>query len=394
MKKKDAYILVIHKYLFGIMLLSVVVFLIFGEIFMPAENPTDSGECRLYEGEWERVYPNGNREEIKIPTVCEADRGEVVRLETVLSSEQQDEWFAIRASQQDMRVYVDGELRQEYSTKGSRIFGGSSASAFVFFRVFSEDAGKLLAIEQVSGTEYTGFINEAYVGEKYDIAKFFIRECLGVLFVSVCMFIISFIAVVTGAVLRFVYKRRVDVTYLGLGVLQLSLAMISESRVRQFFLPNGSIASHAGFFLTMLVPYPFIVYVCRLQNDRYIKLYKGLSLVVALNFLISSVLQITGIADLGDTSVVAYGLIGVMLVLFIITIGLDIKNGRLGEYGEVVIGLIVMMAATLWEFYVTFVPNTPYYGGVALSYGLLVLLFMANVMRSLLKLEQTLMLRN
>lgn len=139
----------------------------------------------------------------------------------------------------------------------------------------------------------------------------------------------------------------------------------------------------------MLVPYPFIVYVCRLQNDRYINVYKRFSLVIAFNFLISTILQITGIMDLGDSSFVAYVLIAVMIGIFTVTIGLDIKNGRIGEYGEVIIGLVAMMLVALWEFHVTFCPETSYYGGVALSYGLIVLLFVAAIKsaREMLEME-------
>lgn len=379
MKKKDKYIVLVHKIIFGLLLTAVLVFLVFGEMLMPKENPTDSGMCTLYEGDWTRVYPNGNKTSIEIPTTCDAKWGEVVRLETVLPQSQQAQCFAIRASQQDMQIYVDEQLRKEYTTKGTRLFGTCSASAYVFFEVGPEDAGKVLAIEQTSNSEYSGFINEMYVGNKYDIALFFLKECAGVLFVSFCMFIISFITVFSGCVMRFVYKRKVDITYLGLGILQISLAMITQSRVRQFFLPNGSIASHVGFLLTMLIPYPFIVYVCRLQNDRYIKFYKRLSQVVAINFLLSTLLQIVGIVELTESSIVAYALIAVMIISFAVTICLDIKKGLLGEYGEVVIGIIVMIFATVWELYVNLYPESPHYGGVVLSYGLILLLFVAGI---------------
>lgn len=390
MKKKDKYIVLVHKIIFGLLLTAVLVFLIFGEMLMPKENPTDSGTCTIYEGDWTRVYPNGNKTSIEIPTTCDAKRGEVVRLETVLPQSQQAQCFAIRASQQDMRIYVDEQLRKEYTTKGTRLFGNSSASAYVFFEISPEDSGKVLTIEQTSKTEYSGFINEVYVGDKYDISMFFVKECAGVLFVSLCMFIVSFITVFSGCVMRIVYRRKVDITYLGLGILQLSLAMITESRVRQFFLPNGSIASHVGFLLTMLVPYPFIVYVCRLQNDRYIKFYKRLSQAVAINFLLSITLQIAGVVDLTESTVAAYALIAIMIIAFAVTICMDIKKGRIGEYGEVIIGIVVMIFVTVWEMYVTFYPESTHYGGVVLSYGLILLLFVAGIKtaREMLEVER------
>ena len=86
----------------------------------------------------------------------------------------------MRASQQDMQVYIGDELIKEYTTKESRLFGNNSASAFVFFQVPAENSGQTLAIELTSKTEYSGFLNKVYVGEKNDIVNELIRQCFGV----------------------------------------------------------------------------------------------------------------------------------------------------------------------------------------------------------------------
>lgn len=361
-----------------------------GQFILPRENPTGSSECTVYEGKWERVLPDGTREFIELPGQCAAQNNEVVRLETILPQIQGDIWLCMRASQQDMSVYVADELRTEYSTRQTRIFGKNSASAYVFFEVTSEDAGKVLAIELVSDSEYAGFLNKVYIGEKYDIASFLIRECFVVIAVSVWMLIVSSVFCIVGVLLRLVYKVKVDITYLAFGILQLSMAMITESNIRQFFLINSSIASDAGFLLTILVPYPFMVYISRLQKNRYEKIYKSLSVCVAVNFFASLLLQVTGIVDLGNSVTVAYIIIIVMLIVFLVTICRDFYKGKIQEYGEVLFGLIAMIVITLWESYLTFVPKSPYPGGVAQSFGLIFLLFAAGIktVRDLLEKEQ------
>jgi len=178
-------------------------------------------------------------------------------------------------------------------------------------------------------------------------------------------------------ILRIVYKVKMDITYLGLGLLQLSLAMLSESRIRQLFLPNSSMAAHVGFLLTILIPYPFMVYICRLQKRRYEKIYKLCSWFVAANFFVSVLLQMLGIADLADTSIVAYGSIIVMIFIMAITIVIDTVKGKVQEYGEVVIGIVVMIFVAAWEVYINFVPEVAIHGGVLLSFGLLGLLVTA-----------------
>ena len=377
MKAKEKKIGKILNNLFLIMLFSVILFLVIGEMVMPVENPTGKGVSELFETQWERVFPDGSREKIELPVTCDAMRGETVRIETILADNQQDTWMCMRASQQDMYVYVGGELRMEYCTKESRLFGKDSVSAFVFFEIKDEDAGKVLAIDTISRCEYSGFLNEIYMGEKLDIVYTLLEQCAVVLGVSLGMLILSTITLLVTGVLRVIYKVKMDITYLGLGLLQLSLAMLSESRIRQLFLPNSSVASHVGFLLTILIPYPFMVYICRLQKNRYERVYKVFSWAVAANFFASVLLQVFGIVDLADTSIVAYGSIFVMIFIMAITIALDTIKGKLQEYGEVAIGIVAMIFVTAAELYINFVPEVVIHGGVLLSFGLLVLLVTA-----------------
>ena len=378
MKAKRDKIISIQRIIFTIILLSVLLLLVLGEIFLPKEDPTETGKCVRIGENWTRVFSDGSREPIEVPGRCEAERGEVVRLETRIPDIDKDRWFCMRASQQDMKVYVDDELRQEYSTRESRLFGKNSVSAFVFFDVSKNEAGKTLAIELVSYNEYAGFLNEVYMGDKFDIISVFLRKSGLVLLVSVYMLIISSVAIVLGLVIRFLYKKEVAITYLGLGIFLLSLSMLSESRLRQFFLPNASIAADVGFLLTALLPYPFLCYVNRIQKYRYGKAYSILALGTLLNFICSILLQIFAGIDLGQTSVVAYVFIIEMVVLMAVTILLDIKRGYRKEYGELLYGVSFMLAAAIWETYTNLVPETPINGGIILSFGLIALLVMAG----------------
>lgn len=378
------------RIVFGCMLFTVIFLFLAGEIFLPKEDPTESGQCTLLEDGWERVWEDGTRERIEVPGQCEADNGKVVRIERNLPQEQTSAWLCMRASQQDMRIYIGDELRKEYSTESTRVVGANSASAFVFCEVREEDAGRVLAIELVSHSEYAGLLNEVYIGDRFDIINLLIKECSMVLLVSFCLFIVSVVAIIIGCILRWVYQKKVDLIYLSLGVLEISLAMIAESRVRQFFLPNLSIASHVGFLLTMLIPYPFMVYVSRIQKMRYDKYYRPLAIITAIHVVVLTLLQVLGIVDFINSMGVSYAIIVIVVVVIAVTIIVDICKGRMADYGEVLFGFIVMMVVALWETYITFVPIVPFHGGVALSIGLMILLFMAGckTAREMLKMEK------
>lgn len=390
MKTKGRCSAVILRIIFALLLASVLAFFLVGETMMPSENPTEKGSCVAYEADWERVLPDGTREGVKVPGQCSTNRGETVRLESVLSKSQENTWFCMRASQQDMYVYVGDELRKVYTTVETRMFGDNSASAYVFFPIYDEDAGKILAIELISDSEYSGFINKVYTGEKSDIIRELVSQSIGVLAVSLYMLILSTFIVIVGCVLHFAYKKRIDMIYLGIGTLILGCSMTAESNIRQFFIENGSIASHVGLLLTMLIPYPFMVYVSRLQKERYDRFYRSLSWAVMINFLVCSLLQIFGIVDLVDSTIVAHAIIILAVGIMVVTICMDLKNGRAGDYGEVLLGLIAITIAAFWETCITFIPAIPFRGGITLSIALIILLFMATgkTTRELIVLEK------
>lgn len=377
-KTKKSRMICGQRIIFTVIVMSVLLLLILGEIFLPKEDPTKSGQCVQIRENWVRVLADGSREPVSVPGTCKAKMGESVRLETTIPDTGKDVWFCMRASQQDMKVYVDGELRQEYSTKDSRLFGDNSASAFVFWEVHENEAGKNLAIELVSYCEYAGFLNTVYMGDKFDIISVFLKNSGIVLLVSAYVLIISSVTILLGLVIKFLYKMEVDIIYLGVGIFLLSLSMIVESRLRQFFLPNASIAAYVGFMLTALIPYPFLCYVNRIQKFRYGKAYTVLALGVVLNFLCSFMLQLFAGVDLGKTSVISYLFILAMVIVIAITILADIWRGYMKEYGELLIGVIIMLAVTLWETYVNLVPEAPIQGGVILSFGLIVFLVLAG----------------
>ena len=131
---QDRVMQIVKNILWG-MMAAVILFLVLGEVLMPRENLTVGHECELFEAEWKRVYADGAWEIVSIPGECDAQRGEVVRVETTLPKEQDDIWFCARASQQDMKIYVGDELREEYTTKDTRPFGINSASAYIFFQI-------------------------------------------------------------------------------------------------------------------------------------------------------------------------------------------------------------------------------------------------------------------
>ena len=358
------------------MLVAVVLFLIMGEIMMPRENDSGGHEAVLFEAEWERVLPNGARETVSVPSECDAERGEVVRIETTLPSDQEDIWMCARASMQDMKIYVGDELRKEYTTKDTRPFGVNSASAYVFFPVMEEDAGKTLSIETVSESIYSGILNEIYMGDRDNIWGMFLGKYMLVVLVSLFMLVLSVITIAYSAVLRHLYKMDMDIAYLGHGLFLASIWLFANSRIRQFFLPNMSIACAVGFLVVMLLPYPYLVYINLVQKRRYQKFYLAIAVATILNFTVSVVIQLLDIKDFFDIMLSSHLIIAALVITCAVTTILDVRSGAVADYKEVAFGFIGLTVAAVWEISLVYRPIYNY-SGVVLCIGLTVLLFTA-----------------
>ena len=86
-------------------------------------------------------------------------------VETVLPMDiESGRYLCFRSAKQDMKFYVDGQIRKEYSTKESRLFGRLSAVAYVFVNIREGDAGKTLRVEMSTDSSYTGVLYTVYYG--------------------------------------------------------------------------------------------------------------------------------------------------------------------------------------------------------------------------------------
>lgn len=381
MEKQKNYGMKIIQLTLGFMMTAAFLFFIIGEMMLPLEGFSGDGVCQIWQADWERIMPDGTKVPITVPGQCEAGRGEWVTIVTTLPQDQVDTSFCIRSLQQDFKIYVGDELREEYSTIDTQLFGKTSTIAYVFFEISSEDAGKVLRIEHMSESSHSGFVSEIYTGERSEIWKYFLKLYAPTAIVAMFMLMMSIVVVCDALFIQFRYKREVEMLHLGNAVLIASAWLIAESRVRQFIMPNNTIAMYLGFFMIMLLPYPFISYVNLVQKRRYQKAYMAVGICAIVNGIISTLLQVLNIKDFYETMGISHIIIILMILIFVVTITLDIRRGYVGEYRAVALGFGALMVAGVGEIYMVYVSSS-HYNGIPLCIGLVVLLLMAGVKTS------------
>lgn len=387
-QKKDS--MKILKIILFILMFGILLYFALAEAFLPPEKAVSIENCRILDSQWERVFPDGSRELVEVPGKCEAYRREAVIIETTLPDDIDDGYsICLRSSQQDMEIYVDGMLRQRYTTKDSRPFGRNSMSAYVFAGISEADCGKKLRIISISDSMYTGQLNEVYIGNPSAILNFFIQKYGFITLVDMIILLLSVIVIAASAVLRWIFHKDVALNYLGWGVFWVAMWMLAESKLRQFLLPNNSVFGSVAFFSVMVIPIPFYIYMDSMQEHRYQRCYKIMSSVSMVLFAACTILQLGNIADFIDTLLVMNTILGFAFAVGLITMLLDWKKKKLKEYQLIAFGfagvIITGSVEIIWVYL-----NINHNRGIMICVGLLFLLTMASIKtaKTIMKKEQ------
>ncbi|MGN0154281.1 MAG: response regulator [Lachnospiraceae bacterium] len=376
------------KYFFGLSVCLVLLYFILGELFWSEDVPGKEYQCELFTAKWFWIKSDGTKEPIDIPGKCDVKRDELVTVEAALPENVEDNMYlCFRSSKQDMRIFVDGVLREEYS-KNVSAFGNTSAVVYVFLKLNQDDAGKTITVESRSDSSYSGIFYAIYYGDRMGIWHFFFKQYGSELIIAFLTFFLGFVSIIGSSMLHLRYHRKIELEYLGWGVLLAAIWLITNSVFRQLLFPNISVVNDITFFMIMLLSFPFLIYMNELQKQRYEKLYIITGSVAALNFVICTVFHITHIIDFADTFIII-ACICVMTILSIgITVGLDIRKGFIKEYGLVAVGILGACVAACAQI-VMYFQRSIVFNGVTMALGLIFLLLVAiiNTIREILDME-------
>ncbi|MBQ7954504.1 MAG: response regulator [Lachnospiraceae bacterium] len=357
----------------------VTLFFIMGTIFLPSETDSIKGECQPFWAQWQQILPDGSTKTVEVPGKCVIAKGETAVVETVLPDYMEDgKWLCFRSSQQDMRLYVDGQLRQEYHTKETRPFGKTSMSTYVFLEVSKEDVGKILRVEAESVSNFGGILNPVYYGDKFGIWEYYISQYGAEMMIAMFMLILAVICIVFSIALKSFHNKNIVLEYLGWGILLVAIWIITENRLRQLFFSNVSIVASMNFFALMLLPMPFLIYINSIQEFRYKKWYQILYAVAMADAVVCTLLQAFSIVDFLESMVSMHVMLLADILAIIVTIVLDIKKRYIRSYRLVAFGMVVLMAAGVVEISKVYI-NNGQVSGNGLCLGLIFLLVMAAI---------------
>ena len=318
-------------------------FCIFIWLFGTAKAPDvrfDSEKPVVITGDWSMEY-QGETAVSQLPGPFSPQKGIPVRYSITL-----DEYgirgnsVMVRAVHQYVRIFLDGEMIEEFGYGQKTPFGEAPYNAWVIARLPDDCQGKTLSIEienYYSGL--SGQLNQVYIGTKNALVFQIIHECMPTM-------IFNF-AIILAALLLLAYSfsfKKQYVTYqlrcLCLFSLVTCMWLVLESGGYQILWGQAPLVSNMLFLLFYLIPPTCIRFILTYESfskDKWLNLLYWLS---CINVVVVSVLQIAGIRDFIESLIGAHVLLVLIMAELLFQFFLRILHGDKVRY-------IQLMAACL-----------------------------------------------
>lgn len=379
--------------LFYILMMIIFVWFIGIQILGPDEQFFDqSGHSIIYNGTFTWKKSDGTKQNISVPGRYKVPAKQTMIITTTLPDDYNENVIAIRSSLQDVRFYIDGKLRKEYNAKNLHRFGKNSASRYIFCNTSSADAGKELCLELTTYTSnYSGVVNTIYCGDQMQIWSYIFNHNFSVTVIESFIFFASIVTILFSIALGIVYKTKFNMEYLGWCMLMGSVWMIGESKMRQLLVPNASGLATSCFIMLMLCPLPISLYVNNLQKGKYKKIFQSICFIALLNFIICTILHLTGIADYIETMPAAHAILIITFLAVILTFLIRYWNHRSRSDCLLFFGLLITMLSVIFEAISVYYKVSV--SGVFVGIAILILLFInviytIHIIRDIIKHQQ------
>ena len=362
---------------FAVAMLLCTLFLIVGEIVLPDERDATDQDVRHMESDWYRIMDDGSKEPIHLPCNLDVPWGEPVQVGTILPQDVKNgDTICFRPVWQDIWVYVDGELREEHDLSDSRLYGRNSAFKYVFVELSEADAGKEMVYTFTSESKYSGRIKHIYYGERSSIWIEVIADAGPKSVTALCMGLMGIFCLIVCEILRFAFKRPLELRYLAWALFLCAWWMLSEMEFRQLIIKNISVWTSTTYWSLMLIVFPLLLYVNAIQRNYYKKLYVIPIVYMTGVTVIGTVLQVFNIVEFVTQLPFIHGGLAFAIISIITTLTIDTFNGRIKEYILVGIGIYGLLVSAILEL-VFYYLQVDISLGTMLAIGLMFLLVMA-----------------
>lgn len=243
---------------------------------------------------------DGANQQISLPIKLKIEANTKVAISNILPQITQDNnSLLLRTTDQNIKVFVGEKEIYSYGYGDKTIFK-TAESAWHLVELSEEYSGKEIKILTVTAYgHFSGTFNSVMMGSKAENVFFVLKSNAFPFLLSVLFIIVAIVLLIVGALCYKSKLRLKEALYLGVLSLTIGLWSISESKMLQLFITNTylyTMICHFGLMLGML---SYCMFILTTSNKNFCKVrYWGvLTAAAALNVLVQTVLQVTGLVD-------------------------------------------------------------------------------------------------
>ena len=340
--------------------------------------PADKGEAsvgsfgsKTFNTGWTMTY-NGSSRQIDLPLYVDADPGDEIIISNKLPSNLSDGMsLMVRSSMQDVSVYVDGRLREEYSSHSVKNMSYYLPSAWIVTDLRHIDAGKDVAIHFT--VKNKGSLNGISLSHGNNVWFGVIEDALPINALAFIELIAGAVAAFAAALLGKKYKTEAT-GYLGLLMVDIAIWMISESTLRQIYFTRPSMSQYFSYLSLELLGALACMYFDAVQHRVYHIRYLVIEAIILVQIVINTVLHATGTLEFYQTISLAHvweAACGIVVISCLVT---DIIKKQLASYWISAIGAALFVLFCLIELLLFYVSKFRNHFGLFICIGLLLLL--------------------
>ncbi len=354
--------------------LSVIIFIVI-TAFIPSDAPgeanTGSFSASPFNEGW-LLEQDGNTIPVTLPVKLNSESGdELIIRNTIPGNVREGMTLMFRTSIEDIFIYIDGTLRESYSSLGFRKMSYHLPSAYVVTSLEGQDAGK--EIEVRITVKDKGVLNDVLLSNGNNAWFKIIRENITI---TVIASIVAILGLATTVIYAFFSMRNTfgkSVLYLGLLMIDTGLWSLSESRLRQIIFARPSMSTYFAYFSMELAGILVCMFLNEVQGRKHNKQYLILESLMTLQMLVNVILGLTGVLELYQSITFSHVWFVLGIVVILYNIALDIIRKQTSDYAFVLTGMgifILFVILELANFYIN--PFRSF--GVYICTGLLFLL--------------------
>lgn len=301
---------------------------------------------------------------LRIPVTLDRRAGDEIVIVNTLPEDLSDGMsMMMRASMEDILIYIDGELRTEYSTEGIQRMNFYIPSAYIVTELNSEDAGKEICVQLRVKTR--GVVNGVRLGYGNNVWFSVIKDNMPVNIGALILFLAAVTLLGVAIPLEKTYRVAAP-RQLSLLMINTAIWIFSESKLRQIFFQAPSKSQYIAYLTVELIAVLALAYFDEVQHRVYHRRYLIMELIAFFQLLINIFLHLTGILPFYRSLVFSHIWSAISAIVAISCIVTDVIRGRVKEYKITAAGIICFVILAVMELVGFYVNNASVAFGTSL----------------------------